>query len=71
MSKLSSRQWSLLVFTMFVICWSMGLITFATFMVFTDMGAVSGSVATTYTGLLGILSTLTGFMAKKVKEFYE
>lgn len=70
MSKLSNRQWILIIFSMFIIMWAFGLVTFATVMVFTDMGMVSGSVATTYTGLLGILSTLTGFMAKKIKEFY-
>ena len=68
---LTRGQWWLVIFSMFVILWSMGLITIATFQMFYSIPEISGSAATAYTGLIGIICTLTGFMSKKLKEFYD
>lgn len=68
--KLSKRQWTLVVFSMLVVIWIMGLITFSTYMMFFNISLINGSSASAYSALLGILSTLTGFLSKQIKEFY-
>lgn len=51
-----------------LICWSMGLITYATVVIYSGSLAPSGSVATIYASTTGILSIVTGYIQKRVSD---
>lgn len=67
---LTSRQWMIIIISYIVLFWGFGLISFATYTMFVDPSIITGAANTAYTALLGIISILTGFVTKKVTEFY-
>ena len=51
--------------------WSMGLITYTTLVVYTGSIEITGPLAAIYGSTVGILSVVTGYIQKRMSDYYD
>ena len=61
----------MLVMSTLLMLWSMGLITYTTVVVYTGNIEISAPLAAIYGSTVGILSVVTGYIQKRMSDYYD
>lgn len=51
-----------------LLAWCMGLITYSSVVIYSDLESITGSVAAAYASTLGLMGVVTGFIQKHLEK---